>query len=72
MFAKNVSLPLDKQKEVFHKLVAERMETIEKLNNSIVISNLTYHYKSLAANVDCNNFIDAATIFNEIKSKRIK
>ena len=53
-------------------LVAERMETIEKLHNNTDFNNLTYHYKGPTANVDFNNFIDVATLFDEIKSKRRK
>ena len=72
MFAEKDSPPLDKQKEIFFKLVPERIESIEKLDNSIDFDNLTYHYKCPTANVDFNKFIDAATLFNKIKSKRIK
>ena len=47
------------------------MQTIENLCHSNDLYNLKYHYKSPTANLNFNNFIDAATL-NEIKFKRIK
>ena len=72
MFAKKDNLPSGKQKKKFYKLVAERMERIEKLRNSIDFNNLTYHYKDPNANVDFSNFIAAATLFDKIESNKIK
>ena len=57
VFAKKANLPSGKQKEIFYKLVTERMERIEKLHKSIDFNNLTYHYKGPNGNVDFNNFI---------------
>ena len=41
-FAQKNILPLDKQKEIFYKLAVERIETIEKLYNTIDFNNLTH------------------------------
>ena len=59
------SLSVDKQKEIFDKLVAERMDLAEKLHNSIDFKNVIYRYKGPTANVDYNNFIDEATLFDQ-------
>ena len=48
------------------------MEKIEKLHNRFDFNNLTYHYKGPTTNVDFNNFVDAATHFDEKISNRIK
>ena len=66
------SLPLDKQKEIFYRLVTERMEAIEKLHNSIKFNNLTYHYMGSIANLSFDDFIDETTLFDKTKSKRVK
>ena len=66
------SLPLDKQKEIFYRLVTERMEAIEKLHNSINFNNLTYHYMGPIANLSFDDFIDETTLFDKTKSKRVK
>ena len=66
------SLPLDKQKEIFYRLVTERMEAIEKLHNSISFNNLTYHYMGPIANLSFDDFIDETTLFDKTKSKRVK
>ena len=66
------SLPLDKQKEIFYRLVTERMEAIEKLHNSINFNNLTYHYMGSIANLSFDDFIDETTLFDKTKSKRVK
>ena len=56
------SLPLDKQKEMLYKLVAENMEIMGKLHNSIYLKKMIYHYKDPTANVNFNFFIDATTL----------
>ena len=55
---------------MFNDLIDERMENIENLNNYFDIKNLIYPYK--AATRDFSNFIDAKTIFDSIKHKKIK
>ena len=40
MFVEKNSVPLDKQNEILYKLLAERMETAEKLCKSIDFKNI--------------------------------
>ena len=42
------------------------------MQNNINFEILTYRYKSLTVNVNFNNFIDAASLFSEIRSSRTK
>ena len=56
-------IPLDKQKQIFHKLVAERTGEIEKLHTSVNCENLIYHLKGTTKDIDFNDFIDAETLF---------
>ena len=58
IFFEEVSLPPTEQKEIFYKLVAERMNAIEKLQNSINFKVLIYHCKRPTTNVKLNDFID--------------
>ena len=45
------------------------MEKIDKMHNSIDFGNLTYRYQSPTANLDLNNFIDAASLFDGLSLK---
>ena len=58
IFFEEVSLPPTEQKEIFYKLVAERMNAIEKLQNSINFKILIYHCKRPTTNLKLNDFID--------------
>ena len=71
MFLLKNSLPLREQKKLFFRFVSERIEK-QELYNSVNFNNLTYHYKGRTANVDFNDFVDAATLLQNIKSKKIK
>ena len=42
------------------------------MQNNINFEILTYRYKRLTVNVNFNNFIDAASLFGEIRSSRTK
>ena len=42
------------------------------MQNNINFDILTYRYKRLTVNVNFNNFIDAASLFSEIRSSRTK
>ena len=68
---KEKSISLDKQKEIFYNLVAERTGAIKKLHNSVKFQNLVYHFKVHTKNKDFSNSTDAETLFGDIKSKRI-
>ena len=45
---------------------------MQQKNQSFDVKNVTYRYVGLTANGDFDNFIDAATLFDEINSSRIK
>ena len=66
---KKKSIPLNKQKEIFYNLVAERIEEIKKLRNSINFQNLIDHFKSPTKDVNFNDFIDAEALFDDIENK---
>ena len=53
-----------------YKLVVERTGEIEKLHISANFQNLVYHLKVPPADRDVNDFIDADTLFSDIKSKK--
>ena len=64
------SIPLDKQKEIFYNLVAERTGEIEKLHNSVDFQNLIYHFKGATEDIYFNDLIDAETLFDDIRSEK--
>ena len=65
------SIPIDKQKEIFYNLVAERIAGgTEKLHNSFNFQNLIYHFKGPTKDKNFNDFIHAETLFDDIKSKK--
>ena len=57
---------------MFYNLVVQRMNVTEKLHDHIDFENLIYHYKGPNANVNFNGFNDVTTLFDQIKSSRIK
>ena len=50
----------------------ERTGEIEKLHNSVQFPKLIYHFKGPTKDIDFNDFIDAETLFDDIKSKKIR
>ena len=44
---------------------------MEKLQNSVTFGKLIFCFKGYAKDIDFNDFIDAETLFNDIKFKRI-
>ena len=62
------SLPL----EIFENLVDERIEEMKELHESIDFENLIYHFKGENADIEFNDFIDAETFCNNLKSHKIK
>ena len=42
---------------------------MEKLHNKVNFENLIYHFKGPIKDADFNDFMDAETLFNDIKSK---
>ena len=59
-------------KKKFYNLVVERTEKIEKLHNSVNFQNLIYHFMGPTKDIYFNDFIDAETLFDDIKSKKIR
>ena len=57
---------------MFYNLFAESIGKIEKLHNSANFQNLIYHFKGPTKDIDFNNLIDAATLFDNIMSKEIR
>lgn len=55
---------LRKKKEILCRIIAERMEKIEKLHNSIDFKNLMYLYKGPTPNIYFNDFTETATAFD--------
>ena len=55
---------LRKKKEILCKIIAERMEKIEKLHNSIDFKNLMYLYMGQTPNIYFNDFTETATAFD--------
>ena len=67
-----VYLPLDKQKEIWYKLVAERTGEIGKLDNSVQFEKIKYNFKGPTKDLYLNGFIDGEIVFYYINSKKIK
>ena len=44
----------------------------EKLFNSVNFKDLIYHFKGPTKDIDFNNFIDAETVFDDTKLKKIR
>ena len=50
----------------------EKTGEIEKLHNSVNFQNLIYHFKGPTKDIDFNDFIDAETLFDDIRSTKIR
>ena len=59
-------MPLDKEKEILCNLAAEKTGEIENLHGSINFQKLIYHFKGPTKDINFNNFIDAAALFEDI------
>ena len=57
------NISLDKRKETFYN---------EKLHNSVNFQNLVHQIKSPTKDINCNDFIDADTLFDDIKCKKVR
>ena len=62
---KEKSIRLDKQKQIFYNLLAERTGEIEKLHHSVNFQKWIYQFKGLTKDIDFNGFIDAETLLDE-------
>ena len=59
-------------KNIFDDLVKERMNTINKLHESVEYNNLKFEYAGLTKSVSFYEFMDSKELFNKIKSNQIK
>ena len=57
---------ISKQKEIFNKLVDQRLEKMTNLDKRVNSKNLIYRYKGNANNVKFDEFDNALNIINEI------
>ena len=61
---------ISKQKEIFNKLVDERIEKITDLDKIANRNDLIYRYKGKVANTKFNEFDNALDIINEIRDSK--
>ena len=52
------------QKELFSDLTVGRMNTVDKLHNSIDFNNIIYRFKGSTADINFNSFIDATSLLS--------
>ena len=57
---------ISKQKEIFNKLVDERIEKITDLDEKVNSDNLIYKYKGYTADIKFNNYDNAIDIIKKI------
>ena len=57
---------ISKQKEIFNKLVDQRLEKMTNLDKRVNSKNLIYRYKGNANNVKFDEFDNALNIINKI------
>ena len=67
---RNSASHLINKKDIFYKLVADRTEEIEKLPNNVNFEDLIYYFKGSFKHIYLNHFIDAETLFDDIKSQK--
>ena len=64
------TLLISKQKEIFNKLVDERLEKIIDLDERVNSDNLIYRYKGNTADVKFDEFDNAINIINKIRDRK--
>ena len=62
---------VSKQREMFNKLVDERLEEITKLDKKVNPDDLIYRYKDSTANGKFNEFDHAFNILDKIRGRKI-
>ena len=62
---------ISKQKEMFNKLVDERLEKITDLDKKVNGDDLIYRYKGNIADVNFNQFDNALDIIDKIRDGKI-
>ena len=62
---------ISKQKDVFNKLVEERLEKITKLDKKVNSDDLIYKYKDYTANAKFYEFVNALNLLDTIRDREI-
>ena len=57
---------------MLYNLVVERTGKTGKLHNSVNFQKLIYHFMGHSKYIDFNDFIDTGTVFDDLKSKKIR
>ena len=68
---KKDNLSINKQREIFNKLIKERRETMHELHSSVKFDNLSYDYKVPTEDKDFSKYNNAKSLFDMIKNKEI-
>ena len=63
---------ISKQKEIFNKLVDERLDEITKLDEKVNLNNPIYRYKGKTPDGNFDAYNNALVLINKIKNGRIK
>ena len=63
---------ISKQKEIFNKLIDERLDEITKLDKKINHDDLIYRYKGKTPNENFNTYGNDLNLIDEIKNGKIK
>ena len=58
---------ISKQKEIFDKLVDDRIENITKLDNNVKRNDLIYRYKRNTSDLNFNEFDNAIDVINKVR-----
>ena len=48
------------------------MKQMKKLHDSVDLKHLAYYYKGKTADVNFNDFIDAKTLYDKLKSNKVR
>ena len=62
---------ISKQKEIFNKLIGERLEEITDLDKKVDTDDLIFRYKGRTADAKLDKFDNALDILNKIKNGEI-
>ena len=58
---------VSKQKEIFHKLVDERLKEVTELDKKVNRDDLVYRYKGKSPDEKCDKYDNALDLINKIK-----
>ena len=63
---------ISNEKEIFNKLVDERLDEITRLDEKVNPDNLIYRYKGKTADTKFDKFDNAFNLFDKIRNGKIK